>query len=160
VSGYDLTRELERKHVDYEVIPHRRTEAAKDEAAAIGVEPRLVAKTVVLIADTGYVRTVLPASERLDLHKLRELIDDGKRTRLATESELARVYPMFELGAVPPFGGPAGDQVIVDRRLAERDSVVLEAGSHSESIQMRTADLLTVTGATVADLAADVRSAP
>jgi prolyl-tRNA editing enzyme YbaK/EbsC (Cys-tRNA(Pro) deacylase) len=50
--------------------------------------------------------------------------------------------------------------VIVDRGLAERDSVVLEAGSHSESIQMRTADLLTVTGATVADLAADVRSAP
>ncbi len=160
MTSYDLTRELERKHVDYELIPHRRTEAAKDEATAIGVEPRRVAKTVVLMTDAGYVRTVLPASERLDLHKVRDLLGDGKQTRLATESELARAYPMFELGAVPPFGGPAGDQVIVDRRLAERESVVLEAGSHSESVQMRTADLLTVTGATLADLAADVGSAP
>jgi prolyl-tRNA editing enzyme YbaK/EbsC (Cys-tRNA(Pro) deacylase) len=64
MTSYDLTRELERKHVDYEVIPHRRTEAAKDEAAALGVEPGQVAKTVVLMTDTGYIRTVLPASER------------------------------------------------------------------------------------------------
>ncbi len=156
MPSYDLTRELERKHVDYEVIPHRRTEAAKDEATAIGVEARQVAKTV----DAGYVRVVVPASERLDLHKVRELLGDRKQTRLATESELARAYPMFELGAVPPFGGPAGDQVIVDRRLAERESVVLEAGSHSESVQMRTADLLIVTAATIADIAADVGSAP
>jgi len=160
MTSYDLTRELERKHVDYEVIPHRRTEAAKDEAAALGVEPGQVAKTVVLMTDTGYIRTVLPASERLDLHKVRELLGDGKRTRLATESELASVYPMCGRGAVPPCGGPAGDQVIVDRRLVEGESVVLEAGSHSESVQMRTADLLAVTGATVADLAADVGSAP
>jgi Ala-tRNA(Pro) deacylase len=160
MTSYDLTRELERKHVDYEVIPHRRTEAAKDEATAIGVEPGQVAKTVVLMTDTGYIRTVLPASERLDLHKVHELLGDRKQTRLATESELARAYPMFELGAVPPFGGPAGDQVIVDRRLVEGESVVLEAGSHSESVQMRTADLLAVTGATVADLAAEVGSAP
>ena len=155
MTSYDLTRELERKHVDYEVIPHRRTEAAKDEATAIGVEARQVAKTVVLLTDAGYVRAVVPASERLDLHKVRELFGDGKQTRLATERELASAYPMFELGAVPPFGGPAGDQVIVDRRLAERESVVLEAGSHSESVQMRTADLLILTAATIADLAAD-----
>ncbi len=155
MTSYDLTRELERKHVDYEVIPHRRTEAAKDEATAIGVAARQVAKTVVLLTDAGYVRAVVPASERLDLHKVRELLGDGKQTRLATESELAHAYPMFELGAVPPFGGPAGDQVIVDRRLAERESVVLEAGSHSESVQMRTADLLILTAATIADLAAD-----
>jgi Ala-tRNA(Pro) deacylase len=160
MTSDDLTRELERKHADYELIPHRHTEAAKDEAAAVGVEPRQGAKTVVLVTDTGYVRTLLPASERLDLRKLRELLGDGKRTRLATESELALRYPMFELGAVPPFGGPAGEQVIIDRRLAERESVVLEAGSHSESVQMRTADLLTVTGATVADLAADVGPMP
>ena len=58
------------------------------------------------------------------------------------------------------IGALHGDQVIVDRRLAERESVVLEAGSHSESVQMRTADLLILTAATIADLAADAGSAP
>jgi prolyl-tRNA editing enzyme YbaK/EbsC (Cys-tRNA(Pro) deacylase) len=87
MTSYDLTRELERKHVDYEVIPHRRTEAAKDEATAIGVEPGQVAKTVVLMTDTGYIRTVLPASERLDLHKVHELLmGNGRGWRLRASS--------------------------------------------------------------------------
>jgi Ala-tRNA(Pro) deacylase len=106
MTSYDLTRELERKHVDYEVIPHRRTEAAKDEAAALGVEPGQVAKTVVLMTDTGYIRTVLPASERLDLHKVRELLGDGKRTRLATESELRACTPCSSWGRCRRSAGP------------------------------------------------------
>jgi hypothetical protein len=59
----------------------------------------------------------------------RELLGDAKTTPLATEKELAGAYPMFELGAVPPFGGPAGDRTVVDRRLAEQESVLIEAGS-------------------------------
>ena len=57
---------------------------------------------------------------------------------------------MFELGAVAPFGGPAGDRAMVDRRLAERESVVLEAGSHSESVRMKTNDSLALVGAELA----------
>jgi prolyl-tRNA editing enzyme YbaK/EbsC (Cys-tRNA(Pro) deacylase) len=53
---------------------------------------------------------------------------------------------------VPPFGGAHGDQVIVDTRLAERDSVVLEAGSHEQSLRMKAADLVRLTGAQVADI--------
>lgn len=64
-------------------------------------------------------------------------------------------YPLYELGAVPPFGVPAGDRVLFDRRLAQRDSVVLEAGSHSESVRLTTADLLTLGDAEVEDIAAD-----
>ena len=62
---------------------------------------------------------------------------------------------MYELGAIPPFGVPAGDRVLCDRRLAQQDSIVLEAGSHNESLRMKTSDLLALTGAEVADIAAD-----
>jgi prolyl-tRNA editing enzyme YbaK/EbsC (Cys-tRNA(Pro) deacylase) len=59
---------------------------------------------------------------------------------------------MFELGAVPPVGGPAGDRILVDRRLAARESVVFEFGAHDESIRLRTTDLLRLTHADVVDL--------
>jgi prolyl-tRNA editing enzyme YbaK/EbsC (Cys-tRNA(Pro) deacylase) len=62
---------------------------------------------------------------------------------------------MFELGAVPPLGGPAGEPVLVDRRLAERASIVLEAGNHDESVRVATRDMLRVTHAEVADLVKD-----
>jgi Ala-tRNA(Pro) deacylase len=151
----ELRRELADSGVDYEVIAHRPTMTAADEARAIEVAPEEVAKTLVLTSDAGYVRAVVPASERLDLHKVRAVLGNGKSTRLATEAELVAAYPMFELGAVPPFGGPDGDRTIVDRRLAERESVVVEAGSHRESLRVKTQDLLAITHAEIAEISAD-----
>lgn len=147
----DVTSILDEAGLAYELLPHARTETAAAEAEALGVEPQEVAKTLVLSAPAGYVRAVLPASERIDLHKVRDHVEGGKRIYLATEEDLARDYPDFELGAVPPFGG-AGDRVLVDSRLAARETVVLEAGSHEQSVRVRTADLIAITRADVADL--------
>jgi prolyl-tRNA editing enzyme YbaK/EbsC (Cys-tRNA(Pro) deacylase) len=75
-----------------------------------------------------------------------------QRTETASEEAAALV---FELGAVPPFGGPMGDRVLVDRRIAGRESVVFEAGSHGESIRMKTGNLLRLSGGEVADVCRD-----
>jgi len=148
----EIHKELDRAGIDFDLIEHHRTETAGDEARAIGVPLDEVAKTIVVASGERFIRAVLPASRRLDLHKVRELLDDN-RARLASEEELVLAYPMYELGAVPPFGVPAGDRVLLDRRLAERDSVVLEAGLHSESVRLKTADLLTVSAAEVEEIA-------
>ena len=149
----ELTRVLDDSGASYELLPHPRTESAVAEAEALGIPPAHVAKTLVLTTPEGYLRAVLPASARVDLHKLRELRGEGKRhVQLASEADLSRDYPEFDLGAVPPVGGSRHDPVVVDRRLTERDSVVLEAGSHEESVRIATSDLLRVTDAQVADI--------
>jgi Ala-tRNA(Pro) deacylase len=148
----DLRHALERAQVDYDLIEHRHTERATDEARAIGVSPEQVAKTIVLATDDGYVRAVLSASDHLDLRKVRQLLGPDKHVRLATEAELVVAYPMYALGTVPPFGVPAGDRVLFDGWLAKRDAVIIEAGSHEESLRMKTTDLLTLTTAEVADI--------
>lgn len=150
-----ITDELMKHRVEYTVVPHARTQSALAEARAVRVTAHEVAKTIVVVTDDGYTRAVLPASDRLDLAKLRRAIDSTARPRLATESELGAAYPGFELGAVPPFGGPSGDRVVVDRRLAREDEVVLEAGTHDRSIKLHMKDLLALSGAEVADVAAD-----
>jgi Ala-tRNA(Pro) deacylase len=142
---------LDEAGVSYELLAHAHTETAAAEAEALGVEPSEVAKTLVLSTPAGHVRALLPASERIDLRKVREHVEGGKRVHLATEEELGRDYPEFELGAVPPFGG-AADRVLVDSRLAERETVVLEAGSHERSVRVRTDDLLRITRGEVVDL--------
>jgi prolyl-tRNA editing enzyme YbaK/EbsC (Cys-tRNA(Pro) deacylase) len=40
----------------------------------------------------------------------------------------------------------------MDERLAARDSVVLEAGSHDRSVRLKAADLVRLTKAQVADI--------
>jgi len=151
----ELVRALAEAGATYEPLHHGHTERASDEARELGVSPSEVAKTLVLVAPDGHVRVVVPASERLDLGKLRALLGvPGKRLHLATEEELARDYSEFELGAVPPFGG-RDEPVVVDLRIAGRETVVLEAGTHEESIRIRTSDLLKLTHARVADVCED-----
>jgi Ala-tRNA(Pro) deacylase len=152
MTAPSLTAQLDQDHVSgYELLRHRHTETATDEAVALGEKGAEVGKTVVLIGSHGFVRVVVPAAARLDLVKVRPLIGCGSAVRLATEGELAEAYPMFELGAVPPFGGPSGDAVIVDRGLALRDTVIIEAGTHHESIRIPVPDLLRIASAQVAD---------
>jgi Ala-tRNA(Pro) deacylase len=148
----DVTSFLDEAGLDFDVLEHAHTERAADEAAALGVSPAEVAKTLVLTTPEGNVRAVLPATERIDLRKVGEHVGaSGKKVHLATEDDLARDYAEFDLGAVPPFGGKR-DPVILDLRLSERDSVVFEAGSHERSVRIKAADLVRLTEAQVADI--------
>lgn len=151
----ELTRVLDEAQVGYELIPHEPTDTAAAEAEALGLKPAEVAKTLVVSTASGYVRAVLPASERIDLRKVREALGDGKRIRLATEDELQRDYQEFELGAVPPLGGSRTDPVLLDVGLASRESLVFEAGAHDESVRMSAGDLLALSRAQVADICRD-----
>jgi len=148
----ELTELLEREGVAYQLLPHPHTESAGAEAEALGVDPHEVAKTIVLRSGRRFVRAVIPACDRLDVHKLRHLLAVHAQPELAHEEELASAYPTFELGAVPPVGGPVGDRVVVDRRLADRETIVIEAGSHDESVRLGTTDLLVLTHAAIGDL--------
>jgi Ala-tRNA(Pro) deacylase len=148
----DVMGFLDEAGVDFDVLEHAHTERAADEAAALGIGPEEVAKTLVLVAPSGNVRAVLAASERIDVRKVAAVLGvGGKKVHLASEDALASDYPDFELGAVPPFGGPE-DQVVVDERLAERDTVVLEAGTHERSVRLKAADLVRLTQAHVANI--------
>lgn len=151
----DLTGVLDKAEVSYELLPHAHTETALAEAEALGVAPDDVAKTLIVKLPEGYVRAVVPASARLDLRKVREIHGGGKhKVHLASEEDLRRDYPEFELGAVPPIGG-RDDPVIIDPKIAERTSVVIEAGSHDESLRIAAADLLELSRAAVTDISKD-----
>jgi Ala-tRNA(Pro) deacylase len=155
MASSDVTNVLDEADVEYELLPHAHTESALAEAEALGVAADDVAKTLVVTVPEGYVRVVVPASARVDLRKVRELHGGGKhKVHLASEDDLRRDYSEFELGAVPPIGGRQ-DPVIVDPKVAERESVVIEAGTHDQSLRLAAADLLQVTGAPVSDISED-----
>jgi Ala-tRNA(Pro) deacylase len=149
----ELVELLGQVDIEFELLPHRRTQTATSEARALGVLPQETAKTVIVRADGGCVRAVIPASRRVSLEKLGELL--GAEPTLLTEAELDGSYPQFELGAVPPLGGPEGDRVVVDIGLEAREYIVFEAGTHDTSLRLRSRDLLTVARASVADIATD-----
>jgi Ala-tRNA(Pro) deacylase len=150
-----LIDRLREAGVQFELLPHRRTTTASGEARVLGVLPQAVAKTVIASDDQGRkIRAVVPASSRVSMSKLAGAVSVGS-VQVLTETELVGAYPQFELGAVPPFGGPAGDRVVVDRSLAGYEHVVFDGGVHDTSLRMQTDDLVEIAEAELADIAAD-----
>jgi prolyl-tRNA editing enzyme YbaK/EbsC (Cys-tRNA(Pro) deacylase) len=97
----------------------------------------------------------VPASERLDLHKLRAALGRHRSLQLATESEIARRFPNYEVGAVPPLGPDAVDVRVVDRRLLTYNRVLCSGGDHRHGILLDTMDLVRAGDAIVADVCLD-----
>ncbi len=121
------------------VLTHRTAFTAQEEAAATHVPGRQWAKTVICLADGQPVLAVLPAHHMVDLERLRFLAA-ASEMRLATESELRKLYPSFETGAVPPFGPMFGQRTFVDRVIAQDDEIVFHAGTHVDAVRMRYVD--------------------
>lgn len=145
-----LVDALDSAGISYALVPHPYTGTATDEAIALEVFPSLVAKTIILVTPDGFVRASIPASERLDMHKVREVL--GPDVRLATEEELAGAFPQFELGAIPPLPLGDGDEVILDVRLCANDEVLLDAGTHRESLRIAVSDLIELANCSVVDI--------
>jgi Ala-tRNA(Pro) deacylase len=146
-----LTAFLERRGVPYEVVEHERTQTAAAEARAAGVPAADVAKTIVLRDDEGLRFAVIPASERLDMHKLRQALA-SKGLRLVTEQELADEFDQFEVGAVPPFGSMFDALELVDERLLEHDRILCSGGDHEHAVLVDPRDVVRAGGARVADI--------
>jgi Ala-tRNA(Pro) deacylase len=146
-----VTEHLEQRGSVFEVIPHRQAYTSVDEARALGIEVGEVLKTLAVRTGSGYALMVIPASHRLDLHLAREALGDS-RARLASEEELGRDFPDYELGALPPLGALLDAQVYVDPEVLGHDTVTFAAGSQTESVKMQTQELFGSGGFTTMSL--------
>jgi Ala-tRNA(Pro) deacylase len=132
---------LETRGVPFRPIAHEQTYTSIAEARALGIDASEVIKTVAVRVAGGYALMAVPATCRLDMHLVQAAVG-GRQVRLATEDELLRDFPDIELGALPPLGSLLGAPLYVDQEVLQHETVVFAAGSQTESVQIRTADLL------------------
>jgi Ala-tRNA(Pro) deacylase len=135
---------LESKNVSYEWLPHPEAFTAQEVAHSLHVSGKRLAKTVVLDADGRLVMTVLPASHRMKLDELKTALG-AKRLEMLPESELAKVFPDCDLGAIPPLGSLYGMDVWVDRAVADSEEIVFTAGSHVDAVRIAYSDFVKLT---------------
>jgi Ala-tRNA(Pro) deacylase len=146
-----VTEFLERHGVPYEVVEHERTQTAAAEARAAGMPAADVAKTVVLRDQEGVRLAVIPASHRLDLHKVKRELG-SKGLRLVTEQEMAAEFADFEVGAIPPFGPMFHALELVDERLLDHDRILCGGGDHEHGVLVDPHDMVRAGQARVADI--------
>jgi Ala-tRNA(Pro) deacylase len=148
----DLEAYLRENKVPFQVQHHAVAYTAQEVAAAEHIPGRILAKVVVLLGDGKLSMLVLPAPARVDVEKAAAVLG-VKEARLAHEDEFADRFPGCEVGAMPPFGNLYDIPVYVDKSLSEDETIVFEAGTHTDTISMKYADFERLAKPTVAEFA-------
>ena len=104
------------------------------------LEPSTVnaAKAVVLEDNNGYIVSVLPSNNRLNLGWVNEELQ--RDLKLAGERELTGLFKDCETGAVPALSDAYGLDVIWDDQLQHAADIYIEAGDHEHLIHLRGED--------------------
>lgn len=138
-----ITEYLESKSIAFDTISHSEAFSAVDEAQSLGVDPGDVAKVIVLHGKAGKALLAVPASHRVDMRAVHHELGDT-HAHFATEEEMADEMPDYRPGAVPPLPDLVGAPLYLDEHVASRPTVVFAAGTHTDSIRMKTQELVSV----------------
>ena len=141
---------LVKKGVDFESSEHTPVFSAQNMAAVEHEPGKYVAKPVIVKADHQYVMCVLAACCNVDLMKLKQYLG-AELVDLASETEIARLFPDCELGAEPPFGNLYDLPTIMDKALEKDDHILFQAGEHDKAMRLSMADYLKLVGPRILD---------
>jgi Ala-tRNA(Pro) deacylase len=127
----------------YQELHHPDAYTAQEVAQKEHVSGHRVAKVVGVMADGRPVELVLPASRRVALDWLRELLR-ARMIRLATEDELQRYFTDCEPGAIPALRHWRGVEMIMDGHLHVDGDIFLLGGTHRDALRMPFDDWFTL----------------
>jgi len=120
---------------------------------ALGVPPERIFKTLVATVDGGTLAVgVVPVHRQLDLKALAAVVG-GKKAVLAEVAAAERATG-YVAGGISPVGQRRRLPVVVDSSALDLGTMFCSAGRRGLEIELAPADLVRVTGATVAAIAA------
>ncbi len=134
---------LQSRGIPFKRLIHAPAPSATRVAQSLHVPGRRVAKGVLVRAGDGYVLTVLPATHRIDLAKLSEVLGVAG-VAVASEEEVGTVFRDCERGALPPFGRLYGLRTVVDASLSGVADLVFEGNTRHEGWGLRYRDYITL----------------
>ncbi|MBX6315516.1 MAG: YbaK/EbsC family protein [Isosphaeraceae bacterium] len=146
---------LQSRSVPFESFLQRPAPSATRRAQSVHVPGGRVAKGVLARSGEVYVLAVLPATHRVDLGRLGDVLGlEG--LKLATEDEVTAIFRDCERGALPPFGRLYGLTTVVDASLATAGEIVFEGNLRHEGLRMRFRDYEAIEDPVVAQFAVPI----
>lgn len=143
-------RSVEEAGLAYRVTRHRPVRSLAEAAAARGVDPADVIKTLVVRRGDGdFLFVLVPGDRTISWPKLRKLL--GVSRLSMPDAQAARAATGYERGTITPFGSLHPWPVIADARMAGRQ-ITLGAGEHGSAIALAADDALAVLNARIADI--------
>lgn len=145
----------ERARIDHRILEYRHDPQAKaygeEAAAALGLAPETVFKTLVAKVDGALVVALVPVNRTLDLKALAQA-RDGKRAGMAEAAEAERATG-YVVGGISPLGQKKSLPMVIDASAEALPRLHVSAGRRGLEIALAPGDLAKLTGASFAVIA-------
>ena len=136
--------------IEHTITRHGMVRSLEEAAAARGVEPRDIIKTLVVRRGEGdHLFVLVPGDRQISWPKLRALLSVNRIS--LPDKEIAREVTGYERGTITPFGSLRALPVVADETVAGR-TVSIGAGAHSVAATLDADAMLAHLDATVADV--------
>jgi len=120
-------------------------------AAALGVEPARVFKTLVIRADERLVVGVVPVDSELDMKAVAKVFE-AKRAHMADAASAARSSG-YVLGGISPLGQKHPLATVIDDSANSFATIFVSGGRRGLEIELSPGDLATLTAGSFAAIA-------
>lgn len=141
---------LARSGVAHTIVRHGRVGSLAEAAAARGVDPAGIVKTLVVRrGDDDYLFVLVPGDRAISWPKLRALL--GVSRMSMPDAATAKDVTGYERGTITPFGSLRAWPVVADARVPGRP-VSIGGGGHGVGATLDGDDLVRALDATVADV--------
>lgn len=155
-QGTPATALLTRRKIAHSTHPYDVSPDAPNYGAlvaeALGVPPARVFKSLVTEVDGGLTVAVVPVTGELDLKALAAAVG-GKRAAMADRTVAERATG-YVRGGISPLGQRKRLPTVVDASALEHPTVYVSAGRRGLQLQLAPTDLVALTGAVTAPIAA------
>ena len=136
--------------IPHTVTRHGRVRSLEEAAAARGIEPRDLIKTLVVRrSEDEHVFVLVPGDRTFSWAKVRALL--GTNRISMPDADTARAVTGYERGTITPFGSATALPVIADSHLAGR-RISIGGGAHGVGLTVQGDDVIRLFEATVADI--------
>jgi Cys-tRNA(Pro)/Cys-tRNA(Cys) deacylase len=141
---------LSESGIAHQIVRHGRVRSLAEAAAARGVEPAAVVKTIVVRrGDDDFIFVLVPGDRAIAWPKLRAVL--GVSRLSMPDAAVAREVTGYERGTITPLGSLRPWPVLADTRVAGRE-VSIGAGAHGVSARVAGDDLIRALSAQVEDV--------
>lgn len=153
LSSTDLSRFLREKGITAEIIHlEEETHTVAAAAAALGVQPEQIIKSVLFLADGRPILIIANGRTRIDRKQLADYLGVSRRRMKIASADQVLSMTGYQAGALPPFGHQQPIRTLVEEGVAKQDVVYGGGGDTNALMRLTTAELLRIAGADVVSL--------
>lgn len=154
MNSTDLARYIEQHEIEAEILHlQSETPTVAAAAAALGVQPEQIIKSVLFLADGRPVLVIANGLTRVHRKQLADALAMSRRRVKMADGQQVEAITGYPIGAVPPFGHPQRLDTLLDQGVLQEEVVFGGGGEINALMRVTVPELQRATCGRIVDIA-------